>query len=200
LICCSFFAFFHDCFFAQGTRIAVRTIRQSWGTQLNVWDGVSVLDSRMTSSNKQTPAPGGSWDTIFLVSSSNYMLIEADQQAKAYNQGKRFAYNTFNCFFLNASSLGFAIQYRFVSHAETWSKSQSSKPRFVASSSSSQEQNIIGPGVVAQLSEWPYFSSLFYVCPQGAEALVAGTAITININQVSLECCSLFFQVTYAAD
>ena len=69
----------------------MRTIRQSWGTQLNVWDGVSVLDSRMTSSNKQTPAPGGSWDTIFLVSSSNYMLIEADQQAKAYNQGKRFA-------------------------------------------------------------------------------------------------------------
>jgi hypothetical protein len=106
--------------------------------------------------------------------------------------------NTFNGFFSNASSLGFTIQYRFVSHAETWSQSQLSKPRFVAGGLS-QELNIIGPGVVAQLSPWPYFSSLFYVCPQ-ADALVAGTAITININQVSLAYCSLFFQVTRAAD
>ena len=72
---------------AQGTRIAVRTVKQSWGTQLNVWDGVTVLDNRMTSANKQAPAPGGSWESIFLVSSTNYMLIEADQQAKAFNQG-----------------------------------------------------------------------------------------------------------------
>jgi hypothetical protein len=42
----------------------------------------------MTSSNKQSPAPGGNWDSLFLVSSSNYLLIEADQQAKAFNQGK----------------------------------------------------------------------------------------------------------------
>ncbi len=76
-------------FCPKGTRIAIRTKFQSWGTQLNVWDGVSVLDNRMTSSNKQSPAPGGSWDTLFLVSSSNYMLIEADQQAKAFNQGRR---------------------------------------------------------------------------------------------------------------
>jgi hypothetical protein len=69
----------------------MRTIRQSWGTLLNVWDGVSVLDNRMTSSTKQTPAPGDNWDAIFVVSSSNYMLIEADQQAKSYNQGKRFS-------------------------------------------------------------------------------------------------------------
>ena len=75
---------------SQGTRIAIRSKSQSWGTQLNVWDGVSVLDNRMTSSNKQSPAPGGNWDSLFLVSSSNYLLIEADQQAKAFNQGKRF--------------------------------------------------------------------------------------------------------------
>ena len=74
---------------SQGTRIAIRSKSQSWGTQLNVWDGVSVLDNRMTSSNKQSPAPGGNWDSLFLVSSSNYLLIEADQQAKAFNQGKR---------------------------------------------------------------------------------------------------------------
>jgi hypothetical protein len=76
--------------FAQGTRIAMRTIKQTWGTQLNVWDGVSVLDNRMTSTNKQSPNPGGSWDSLFLVSSSNYMLVEADQQSKTFNQGRRF--------------------------------------------------------------------------------------------------------------
>lgn len=80
-------------------------------------------------------------------------------------------------------SLGFTIEYRFVSHTETFAQSQSVKPRFVAGGNPS-DNNIVGAGVLAQLSPWPYFSSLFTVCPQ-AEALTAGAAITININQVS---------------
>jgi hypothetical protein len=70
-----------------------------------------------------------------------------------------------------------------VSHAETFA--QSPKTRYVAGGSLPEQQsiNIIGAGVLAQLSGWPYFSSLFQVCPQ-FEALVAGAAITVNINQV----------------
>ncbi len=67
-----------------------------------------------------------------------------------------------------------------MSHAETWAKSP--KQRFVAGGPPAQN-NIIGAGVRAQLSDWPYFSSLFYVCPQ-SEAISPGAAITININQV----------------
>jgi len=144
----------------QGTRIAVRTVKQSWGTQLNVWDGVTVLDNRMTSANKQAPAPGGSWESIFLVSSTNYMLIEADQQAKAFNQG-------------------FTIEYRAVPHSET--QSQGSKPRFIAGGSPAPPVNLF-TGVTAQLTAWPYFSSFFYVCPD--PSLDPKSAFTININQV----------------
>jgi hypothetical protein len=85
-----------------------------------------------------------------------------------------------SCHFI--CSLGFTIEYRFVSHAETYAQSQNVKPRFVAGGSL-PDNNIIGAGVLAQLSGWPYFSSLFFVCPQ-AEALAAGAAITVNINQV----------------
>ena len=169
----------------------MRTIKQTWGTQLNVWDGVSVLDNRMTSSNKRSPAPGGSWDTLFLVSSSNFMLVESDQQAKSFNQGRRFfhficcSFVVSVCFSNSFSPPGFTIEYRFVSHSETWEQSQSVKPRFDAGGTPSPTNptNIVGAGVMAQLSPWPYLSSLFYVCPQ-AEALAVGAAITININQV----------------
>jgi hypothetical protein len=116
------------------------------------------------------------------------MLVESDQQDKSFNQGRRlchfFCCSLVASFFFSSgfSPLGFTIEYRFVSHSETWDQSQSVKPRFDAGGSPSST-NIVGAGVIAQLSPWPYFSSLFYVCPQ-AEALAAGAAITININQV----------------
>ncbi len=161
----------------------MRTIRQTWGTQINAWDGISVLDNRMTSTNKRSPAPGGSWDSVFLVSSTNYMLLEADQQAKAFNQGELLS-NLFVCFSSHLSSSdfcssGFTIEYRYVSHAETWAESP--KTRLTAGGPLGP-LNIGGNGAQTPLSPWPYFSSLFYVCLQ-SEALAPGAAITVNINQ-----------------
>lgn len=67
-----------------------------------------------------------------------------------------------------------------MSHAETWAKTP--KDHFVAGGPPA-DKNIIGGGVNAVLSDWPYFSSLFHVCPQ-SEAMSPGAAITINVNQV----------------